>query len=45
MEAKSADNVKLIVMNPKNGELCNGNAPEFDLNNPYNLINEIARII
>ncbi|HHT88632.1 MAG TPA: PASTA domain-containing protein [Clostridiales bacterium] len=44
MEAKSADNVKLIVMNPKNGELyAMVNAPEFDLNNPYNLINEIAR--
>ncbi len=44
MEAKSANNVKLIVMNPKNGELyAMVNAPEFDLNDPYNLINEIAQ--
>ena len=44
METKSADNVKLIVMNPKNGELYGMvNAPEFNLNDPYNLINEIAQ--
>jgi len=44
MEAKGADNVKLIVMNPNNGEIyAMVNAPEFDLNNPYNLINEIAQ--
>ncbi|TAH71588.1 MAG: PASTA domain-containing protein [Anaerolineaceae bacterium] len=44
MEAKSADNVKLIVMNPNNGELYGMvNAPEFNLNDPYNLINEIAK--
>lgn len=43
MEAKSANNVKLIVMNPKNGQLyAMVNAPEFNLNDPYNLINEIA---
>lgn len=36
MEAKNAKNVKLIVMNPQNGEIyaC-VNAPEFDLNNPF----------
>jgi len=43
MEAKGADNVKLIVMNPQNGEIyAMVNAPEFDLNNPYQLIDEIA---
>ena len=42
-EAKNANNVKLIVMNPQNGELyAMVNVPEFDLNNPYKLINEIA---
>ncbi|NLK99693.1 MAG: PASTA domain-containing protein [Clostridiales bacterium] len=44
MEAKSANNVKLIVMNPQNGKLyAMVNAPEFNLNDPYNLINEIAQ--
>ncbi len=43
MESKSANNVKLIVMNPQNGELyAMVNVPEFDLNNPYQLIDEIA---
>lgn len=43
MEAKSANNVKLIVMNPQNGKInAMVNAPEFNLNEPYNLINEIA---
>lgn len=38
MEAKQAKNVKLIVMNPQNGEIyAMVNAPEFDLNNPYEL--------
>jgi len=42
MEAKSANNVKLIVMNPQNGEIyAMVNAPEFNLNDPYTLINEI----
>ena len=38
MEAKNAKNVKLIVINPMNGEIyaC-VNAPEFDLNNPFEL--------
>ena len=41
MEAKNAKNVKLIVMNPQNGEIyaC-VNAPEFDLNNPFELTKE-----
>ena len=43
MESKSANNVKLIVMNPQNGEIyAMVNAPEFNLNDPYTLINEIA---
>lgn len=38
MEAKNAKNVKLIVLNTMNGEIyaC-VNAPEFDLNNPFEL--------
>lgn len=43
MEAKQASNVKLIVMNPQNGEiLAMVNVPEFNLNDPYTLIDEIA---
>lgn len=43
MESKLANNVKLIVMNPANGEIyAMVNAPEFDLNDPYTLISEIA---
>ena len=43
MEAKQANNVKLIVMDPNDGRIfAKGNAPEFDLNNPYTLINDIA---
>lgn len=42
MEAKQASNVKLIVMNPQNGEiLAMVNVPEFNLNDPYTLIEEI----
>lgn len=38
MEAKNAKSVRMIVMNPQNGEIyaC-VNAPEFDLNQPYEL--------
>lgn len=44
MEAKSANNVKLIVMNPQNGEIyAMVNVPEFNLNDPYKLIDEIAK--
>lgn len=44
MEAKSAKNVKLIVMDPRDGKIyAMVNAPEFDLNDPYTLINEIAQ--
>lgn len=43
MESKSANNVKLIVMNPQNGEIyAMVNAPEFNLNDPFTLINDIA---
>lgn len=38
LEAKEAKSVKLIVMNPQNGEIyAMVNAPEFDLNNPFTL--------
>lgn len=43
MESKNAKSVKLIVMNPQNGELyAMVNVPEFNLNDPYTLIDEIA---
>ena len=36
MEAKGANSVSLIVLNPQNGEIyAMANVPEFDLNNPY----------
>lgn len=36
LEAKNANNVKIIVMNPQNGELYGMvNIPEFNLNEPY----------
>ncbi len=42
-EAKKANNVKLVVMNPQNGELyAMVNVPEFNLNEPYQLSDEIA---
>ena len=38
LEAKKANYVSIIVMNPNNGEiLAMVNAPEFDLNKPYKL--------
>lgn len=38
MEAKEANDVKLIVMNPQNGEIyAMVNVPEFNLNDPYRL--------
>ena len=37
-DAKEADSVYIIVMNPKNGEILSMvNYPEFDLNDPYTL--------
>lgn len=38
LKAKEANYVSVIVMNPQNGEImAMVNAPEFDLNNPYEL--------
>ncbi|PXV89519.1 stage V sporulation protein D (sporulation-specific penicillin-binding protein) [Lachnotalea glycerini] len=38
MEAKSADSVCIIIMNPQNGEImAMVNLPEFDLNDPFTL--------
>ena len=38
METKQAERVSIIVMNPQNGELmAMVDVPEFDLNNPYTL--------
>lgn len=39
MEAKSADSVSVIVMNPQNGEImAMVNVPEFHLNEPFALV-------
>ncbi len=39
LEAKQANYVCIIVMNPKNGEIyAMVNAPEFDLNEPFTLV-------
>ena len=46
MEAKGANSVKLIVMNPQNGEIyAMVNVPEFDLNNPYQLNTEVSEVL
>ena len=38
MEAKEAERVSIICINPQNGEIyCMVDVPEFDLNNPYEL--------
>lgn len=38
MKAKNAKHVRIIMMNPSNGEIyAMVNVPEFDLNNPYEL--------
>lgn len=38
LEQKKAKTVEIIIMNPQNGEIyAMVNAPEFDLNNPYEL--------
>lgn len=46
-EAKQANNVKLIAMNPQNGEIyAMVNYPEFDLNDPYTLnVEEINAVM
>ena len=44
MQEKNADRVELIVMNPKNGEIyAMVNVPEFDLNEPYQLTDDVFR--
>jgi stage V sporulation protein D (sporulation-specific penicillin-binding protein) len=45
-EAKNANNAKLIVMNPKNGEIyAMANVPEFNLNDPYTLTDNMLKDI
>lgn len=42
METKGADSVSILVMNPQNGEvLAMVNVPEFDLNDPYTLPEDV----
>ena len=42
MEAKEAERVSIIAMNPQNGEIyCMVDVPEFDLNQPYEIPAEI----
>lgn len=43
--SKESNGVSILVMNPKNGEIyaC-VNIPEFDLNNPYELPEEMAEL-
>lgn len=42
METKQADRVSIIVMNPQNGEIyAMADVPEFDLNNPFALPEEL----
>lgn len=44
MEAKNANNVKMILMNPQNGEIyAMVNVPEFDLNDPYTLTDNMLK--
>lgn len=44
LEAKGANHVSLILMNPQNGEIyAMVNVPEFDLNEPYTLNSEYGK--
>jgi stage V sporulation protein D (sporulation-specific penicillin-binding protein) len=46
MEAKSAESVSIIIMNPKTGEImAMVNLPEFDLNDPFTLNTETTGLI
>ncbi len=46
LEAKGANNVKVILMNPQNGEInAMVNVPEFDLNNPFTLTENMTKDI
>ena len=42
MEAKGADYVSILILNPQNGEIyaC-ANVPEFDLNDPFTLTDDL----
>ena len=43
METKQAERVSILVMNPQNGEIMAVvDVPEFDLNNPYDLPEDIG---
>lgn len=43
LEAKSADSVSIIIMNPQNGEVYSMvNVPEFNLNEPFTLNTEVS---
>lgn len=43
METKQAERVSILVMNPQNGEImAMADVPEFDLNHPYDLPEEMA---
>lgn len=46
LEAKEAKSVKMLVMNPQNGELyAMVNVPEFNLNDPYTLPNKKGKTL
>lgn len=46
MEAKSAEAVGIIIMNPKNGEImAMVNVPEFDLNDPFTLTEQYTGLV
>lgn len=43
LEAKSADSVSIIIMNPQNGEIYSMvNVPEFNLNEPFTLNTQVS---
>lgn len=45
LETKQAQSVSIIVMNPQNGEIkAMVNVPEFDLNHPYTLPEELEEV-
>ncbi|MBR2409873.1 MAG: PASTA domain-containing protein [Lachnospiraceae bacterium] len=45
LEAKGANHVSMILMNPQNGEIyAMVNVPEFDLNEPYTLNSEYSTL-
>lgn len=45
MAAKEADSVSVLVMNPQNGQIYGMvNVPEFDLNAPYEIAEELTQV-